>query len=124
MLTTHYMEEAERLCDRVAIVDHGKIIALGTPRELIAMVGAEHVVEFAIDGTQLDPDQLIGLPGITKARLAGDRYQLDVTHVHRAIPALLRALAGRETALTALETHTATLEDVFVHLTGRQLRDG
>jgi ABC-2 type transport system ATP-binding protein len=124
VLTTHYMEEAERLCDRVAIVDHGRIIALGTPRELIAMVGAEHVVEFAIDGHPLDPEQLIGLPGITKARLNGDRYQLDVTHVHRAIPAVLGALAGREVALTALETHTATLEDVFVHLTGRQLRDG
>jgi ABC-2 type transport system ATP-binding protein len=124
VLTTHYMEEAERLCDRVAIVDHGKVIALGTPRELIAMVGAEHVVEFQIEGAAPDPAELTALPGVTAARSVADRHQLDVTHVHRAIPALLAVLTARGAALTGLETHTATLDDVFVHLTGRQLRDG
>jgi ABC-2 type transport system ATP-binding protein len=119
------MEEAERLCDRVAVVDHGRIIALGTPRELIAMLGAEHVVEFAVegDGPTFEPDELLALPGVTKAGRTDGSYQLDVSRLHHAIPALLSFLAARTVTLSAIETHTATLEDVFVHLTGRQLRD-
>ena len=123
VLTTHYMEEAERLCDRVAIVDHGKVIAEGTPRELIAMIGTGHVVEFGVEADGLDPTFLLELPGVTRARRVNDRYQLDVTQIHRAIPAVLASLDARGLKLTELLTHTATLEDVFVHLTGRQLRD-
>jgi ABC-2 type transport system ATP-binding protein len=124
VLTTHYMEEAERLCDRVAIVDHGKIIAQGTPRALIAMLGSEHVVEFGLETAPIALGDLEALPGVTKATAVDGRVQLDVTHVHHTIPALLDLIDARQATLTSLATHTATLEDVFVHLTGRQLRDG
>ncbi len=126
LLTTHYMEEAERLCDRVAIMDHGQMIALGTPRQLIASLGAEHVVEFALaDGAGRAPpvDELAALPGVQAVRPAPDRCALTVTAVHRAVPALLALLERRGAELSMLATHHATLEDVFVSLTGRQLRD-
>ncbi len=127
LLTTHYMEEAERLCDRVAILDHGKVIALGTPPQLIASLGAEHVVEFALaDGAGTAPEaaELAALPGVRSVRPAADRTALTVTEVHRAVPALLALLERRRAELSMLATHHATLEDVFVALTGRQLRDG
>src|SRR5438552_7447026 len=126
LLTTHYMEEAERLCDRVAIMDHGKVIALGTPKSLIASLGAEHVVEFALaDGAARAPSpaELAGLPGVRAVRPGVDRTALTVAEVHRAVPALLGLLERRGAELSLLATHHATLEDVFVSLTGRQLRD-
>jgi ABC-2 type transport system ATP-binding protein len=130
LLTTHYMEEAERLADRVAIVDHGRIIALGTPRELIASLGAEHVVEFAVaaarghhDGAALDESALTAVAGVRAARRVDHGFSLRVAHLHEAMPALLAELERRDLALAELRTHTATLEDVFVSLTGRQLRD-
>ena len=122
LLTTHYMEEAERLCDRVAIVDHGKVIAEGTPAELIASLGAEHVVQFAT--APASPTDGFGeLAGVQSAAEDGDAIRLTVREVHRAVPALLTELASREVELTELSTHHATLEDVFVALTGRHLRD-
>ena len=124
LLTTHYMEEAERLCERVAIMDHGRIIALGTPRELIASLGAEHVVEFALrDGAPPLEHELRALPGVQGVRHANGLYELQVTRPHEVIPALLADLEHRRLALAELRTHSATLEDVFVSLTGRQLRD-
>lgn len=125
ILTTHSMEEAQRLCDRVAIVDHGKIIALGTPRELIASLGAEHVVEFALENGAAAPEEawLRSLPGVRDVTRDGANILLTVTEVHRAVPALLDGLAGRGASLSLLNTHHATLEDVFVSLTGRRLRD-
>ena len=126
VLTTHYMDEAERLCDRVAIVDHGRIIALGSPRELISSLGAEHVVEFtspgAADGA-IDVDALRSLDGVTSAREHDGRWTLEVSELARAVPALLAELRHRNLPLGELATHSATLEDVFVSLTGRQLRD-
>jgi ABC-2 type transport system ATP-binding protein len=126
MLTTHYMDEAERLCDRVAIVDKGKVIALGTPRELIATLGGEQVVEFALDGKSEPPAPatLQALPGVKAVRgvpSADAAWALTVDEVHVAIPALLQQLQGKP--MTRLSTHHATLEDVFVSLTGRQLRE-
>ncbi|HKW98186.1 MAG TPA: ATP-binding cassette domain-containing protein [Bryobacteraceae bacterium] len=125
ILTTHYMEEAERLCDRVAIMDHGKIIALGTPLELIASIGAEHMVLFAIDeragGVELNA--LEKLEGVRGARRENGNYELHVSELHRTVPALFDELARRSIPLTELRTHSATLEDVFVSLTGRHLRD-
>ena len=123
LLTTHYMDEAQRLCDRVAIVDHGKVIALGTPAELIASLGAEHVVEFSLQG-DLDFAAVQGLPGVRGARREGPGWSLTVTELHVVLPALLVELARQKVALSALTTHHASLEDVFVHLTGRTLRDG
>ncbi|MFN2563767.1 MAG: ABC transporter ATP-binding protein [Gemmatimonadaceae bacterium] len=129
LLTTHYMEEAERLADRVAIVDRGRVIALGTPRELIASLEAEHVVEFAVasgsrrDGAALDEVVLAGVAGVRAARQADAGFSLRVAHLHETMPALLAELERRNLTLAELRTHTATLEDVFVSLTGRQLRD-
>ena len=127
LLTTHYMEEAARLCDRVAVVDYGKVIALGTPRELIASLGAEHVIEFAV-GEQPDAadlETLLGtLPSVERVAHDGVHWRLTVREVHRAVPALLAALAERNAEPMHLATHHATLEDVFMNLTGRRLRDG
>ena len=126
LLTTHYMDEAEALCDRVAVVDKGKVIALGTPKELIRSLGAEHVVEFAmIEGEPL-PDRaaLAALPGVRDVRLDGAACGLVASEMHAAIPALLDLLGERRTRLAFLTTHSATLEDVFMALTGRHLRDG
>jgi len=130
LLTTHYMDEAERLCDRVAIIDHGRAIALGTPRELIASLGAEHVVEFVLtqDGGGVTDDVLQRLDGVRDVRRArvetnGGTWELRSSELHRSVPALLAELTRRDLHLAQLRTHSATLEDVFVHLTGRQLRD-
>jgi ABC-2 type transport system ATP-binding protein len=126
VLTTHYMDEAERLCDRVAIVDHGRVIALGTPRELISGLGAEHVVEFTVTGGAdgaLDVSALERLNGVKGARVHDGRWSLEAVELARAVPAILGALAERGLPLEELVTHSATLEDVFVSLTGRQLRD-
>jgi ABC-2 type transport system ATP-binding protein len=125
VLTTHYMDEAEMLCDRVAVVDHGQVIALGTPRELIGSLGAEHVVEFGIaDGAApLDLDVLRAIPGVNAARRLAAGYELQVGALHRVVPAVLALVAGQGLELSELRTHSATLEDVFVALTGRQLRD-
>jgi len=127
LLTTHYMEEAERLCERVAIVDHGRVIALGTPRELVSRLGAQHVVEFRGDdgrGAALAADELSRLEGVLSARPRDTAWLLESSHAHRTIPALLGFLAARDIPIAELVTHRATLDDVFLHLTGRQLRDG
>ena len=126
LLTTHYMDEAERLCERVAIMDHGKIIALGSPRELVASIGVEHVVEFSADGAaqhSLDLDELRAIEGVREVRADNGVVRMQVTALHHAVPALLAELIRREVRLTELRTHSATLEDVFVTLTGRHLRD-
>jgi len=105
-------------------MDHGKIIALDAPGALIASLGAEHVVEFALaDGAAPGVDDLAALPGVRAVRPAPDRTALTVAEVHRAVPALLALLERRGAVLSLLATHHATLEDVFVTLTGRQLRD-
>jgi ABC-2 type transport system ATP-binding protein len=127
LLTTHYMEEAARLCDRVAVVDYGKVIALGTPRELIASLGAEHVIEFAVSeqaATAIPDGVLSALPSVENVAHDGVHWRLTVREVHRAVPALLAALADRGAEPRHLATHSATLEDVFMNLTGRRLRDG
>jgi ABC-2 type transport system ATP-binding protein len=125
LLTTHYMDEAERLCERVAIMDHGKIIALGSPRELVASIGVEHVVELSVDPANPDVASLdlSGIEGVRDARIADGVVRMQVTALHRAVPALLAELVRRNIPLTELRTHSATLEDVFVTLTGRRLRD-
>ncbi len=126
VLTTHYMDEAERLSDRIAVVDHGRVIARGTPRELIASLGADHVVEFTVGDGGAAPDDaaLRALPGVTAVRHEAGAHVLTVTQLHDAVPALMALLERAGAPLAALRTHSATLEDVFVSLTGRHLRDG
>jgi ABC-2 type transport system ATP-binding protein len=125
LLTTHYMDEAERLCDRVAIMDHGKVIALGTPRELVASIGVEHVVEFSAGNRtrRLEPSRLNQIDGVREVRSNDGSVLMQVSELHRAVPALLEELDRQGVPLTELRTHSATLEDVFVALTGRHLRD-
>ena len=125
LLTTHYMDEAEYLCDRVAIMDHGKVIALGTPRELIARLGAEHVVEFSASGERdgMNEAALRAIEGVRTVRSSGDGYRMEVTELHRTVPALLAILARAGVEMSELRTRSATLEDVFMALTGRHLRD-
>jgi ABC-2 type transport system ATP-binding protein len=124
ILTTHYMDEAERLCDRVAVMDHGRIIALGTPKELIASVGGDHIVEFAIGADRLiDAAILTQIPGVQSHRVHAGLHQLFVAELHTAVPRIFASLAAQKLDLTEFRTHSATLEDVFVSLTGRNLRD-
>ncbi|MBZ5673053.1 MAG: ABC transporter ATP-binding protein [Acidobacteriia bacterium] len=123
LLTTHYMEEAERLCGRVAIMDHGKVIAQGTPRELIASIGVEHVVEFSAGDAVPDLAGIGAMAGVRDVRTENGSVLLQVTELHKAVPGLLDELGRQGIPLTELRTHSATLEDVFVHLTGRHLRD-
>src|SRR5262249_15573068 len=118
LLTTHYMDEAQRLCDRVAIVDKGKVIALGTPRELIHSLGGTDVVEIKCDGP-IDEASLSGLAGVHSVKSHTEGLSLTVEHLHKTLPLLLSHVQQSQRTLTALSTHHATLEDVFVNLTGR-----
>ena len=124
ILTTHYMDEAERLCDRVAIVDYGRIIALGSPRELIASLDAEQMVEFRLAEGAEGGAVTGAVPGVTDVRQEGQTLTLRVSHLHQSLPALLTALSLNGTVVEELRTRAPTLEDVFVALTGRHLRDG
>jgi ABC-2 type transport system ATP-binding protein len=122
LLTTHYMEEAARLADRVAIMDRGRIIALDTPATLVASLGAGQIVEFRAAGP-LEAADLAALPGVRGVDRRGEDTMLTVEQIGAALPALLAELERRGVRLERLRTHQATLEDVFVRLTGRGLRD-
>jgi ABC-2 type transport system ATP-binding protein len=125
LLTTHYMDEAERLCDRLAIVDHGQIIAEGSPPDLIDRLGGHHVVEFSVsgnsDGAPLQAWK--GLPSVESVREDDGMIALNVKQPHLTIPALLEAIDQQGSQLQHLTTRQASLEDVFVRLTGRHLRE-
>ena len=130
LLTTHYMDEAERLCDRLAIVDHGEIIAEGTPSDLIDRLGGHHVVEFQVDEFQIDgnrnaqhADLWRRLPGVESVRHEEEMVCLNVREPHLTIPALLAAINQQGQQLEHLSTRQGSLEDVFVRLTGRHLRE-
>jgi ABC-2 type transport system ATP-binding protein len=125
VLTTHYMEEAERLCDRVAIVDRGKIIALGTPVQLIASIGVDHLIEFAAadHGAVVETAAIKRIEGVRDARVSQGVVTVQASELHRVLPALLEHLRREGASISELRTHSATLEDVFMSLTGRHLRD-
>jgi ABC-2 type transport system ATP-binding protein len=136
LLTTHYMDEAERLCDRVGVIDHGKMIALGKPNELIDALGGSQVVEVTLASSRSGEATLEGederaalsaalgeVPSVRTARVYAGRLVLTVEHLHVALPAVCDALRAKGLELANLSTHQATLEDVFVTLTGRALRE-
>jgi ABC-2 type transport system ATP-binding protein len=124
LLTTHYMDEAERLCDRLAIIDYGQTIAEGTPPDLIERLGGQNVVEFSIAGANHnDLDSWRALPGVEAARADNGLVSLSVRQPHVTIPALLEAVSHQGAKLLHLTTRQASLEDVFVRLTGRHLRE-
>jgi ABC-2 type transport system ATP-binding protein len=125
LLTTHYMEEAAQLCDRVGIVDHGRMIALGTPAELVRSLGADHVIDIEAEalGSRIAKEQLLAIPGVQQCELAPASLQLTVQSLHGALPALMALFARAGVDMTSLVLRHATLEDVFVHLTGRHLRE-
>jgi ABC-2 type transport system ATP-binding protein len=124
VVTTHYMDEAERLCDRVAVIDHGKVIALGSPPELIAKTGGVHVIEVTlVEGQSLDQAAAGQLPTVSAVREEAGSYVLTVSEPHLALPAALTFVRDHGLTLAGLTTRGATLEDVFVALTGRHLRD-
>lgn len=122
LLTTHFMDEAERLCDRLAIIDHGQVLVGGTPAELIGTLGGEHVVEFSAN-REISVQELEALPGISAVAARNGTYHLTTAEPHRAVAAVFGIIQERQGELTALSTHQATLDDVFLAQTGRQLRD-
>ena len=130
LLTTHYMDEAHVLCDRVAIVDQGRIVTLGSPDALILSIGAPHIVEVAFTSEEESEAstvqaRLAALPGVDTVRAgeAADSWIVTATALHRTLPALVGLAADAGVEIETLATRTATLEDVFVTLTGHQLRD-
>ncbi len=123
LLTTHYMEEAAQLCDRVAIIDRGRILAEGPPAVLVASLGAEHVIELETDAP-LPAELLLSLPGVEAVRHDDNTVRLTVREVHRVVPPLLARLAAAGIEARRLATHHATLEDLFIALTGRTLEGG
>src|SRR6202046_4432190 len=125
MLTTHYMEEADKLCDRLAIMDHGKILALGTPTDLKRSVGADTVVTVKAAG---DPDELAAvfqarLGGVTKIRSLPDGVELQIRGADRLVPRVVEAAEAGGFSLADLSVAEPTLETVFIGLTGKELRD-
>jgi ABC-2 type transport system ATP-binding protein len=131
LLTTHYMDEAERLCDRLAIIDHGQVIAEGSPAELIDRLGGRHVVEFAVSSNSHEALNDIAraqeawrvLPGVESVHADDGLVCLTVRQPHVTIPALLDEVSRQGAKLLHLTTRQASLEDVFVRLTGRHLRE-
>ncbi len=123
LLTTHYMDEAERLCDRVGVIDHGKLIALGSPRELIASLGGQEVIEITLEQGTFDVEAASKLPGVRSVRAVVDSFVLAADPLHVALPAVIDHVRAAGHGLGRLATRHATLEDVFVSLTGRGLRD-
>jgi ABC-2 type transport system ATP-binding protein len=123
LVTTHYMEEAARLCARVAIMDAGRIIALDTPKTLIASLGASQVLELELERADDEEERVLAsLPEVASVRRRGRTLALTTTSLGVSLPHVLRVCEERGNAITWLTTHAATLEDVFVALTGKALR--
>jgi ABC-2 type transport system ATP-binding protein len=124
LYTTHYMEEAERLCDRVGIVDHGKMVAEGTRRELVSLVGEHDRVRLGLeDGVDAAADRLLALPEVLSVVPADHSLDLGLADSHQALPSILAAAEKAGARVLSVEVVEPDLEDVFLHLTGRALRN-
>ncbi|MEL6396963.1 MAG: ABC transporter ATP-binding protein [Planctomycetota bacterium] len=124
ILTTHYMEEAERLADELLIFDHGKVIASGSPALIIAGLGAEGLIRFSVgDGERLDESQLASIDGVRDVRREGPDTVLTVVRTPGVISELFALADSVGATIEDLRTHRPTLEDVFVAMTGKHLRD-
>jgi ABC-2 type transport system ATP-binding protein len=122
LLTTHYIEEAEKLCDRVAIVDQGRVIAEGTPRELKQSSAGTTRIELRL--ARPEPDAaLLNLDGVSDCVLADGAYVMHSTRVPQTIVSLVKYLEAQGNELSGLDISAPSLEDVFLELTGRRLRD-
>ena len=121
LITTHYMDEAQTLCDRIAIMDGGQIIALDTSAGLINRLGAQATIDCRLDGKATSSD-IRELPGVTGVRHANERFMVYTTEMQPTLEALLTYAAQRSIPMTDLQVRTPTLEDVFLDLTGRELR--
>lgn len=121
VLCTHHIEEAERLCDRVAVLDHGRVIACGSPRRLVAEWGGPGTVSF-VPSAPIEHAVLAGLPGVCRVDRSAQRYELTVVDAHDCVAAMFRHAAGSGIRIQQLTTRQPSLEDVFVSLTGRPLR--
>jgi ABC-2 type transport system ATP-binding protein len=122
VLTTHYMDEAEALCDRLAIMDHGKVIATGTPASLIADLAIPSVVELTFDGPAPEPGAFATDLGLAVERRA-DLWEIPTPDPKALLPRLLEAAETRAVPFQQVHIRRATLEDVFLHRTGRSLRE-
>ena len=120
-LTTHFMEEAERLCDRVAIMDHGRIVALDTPENLISSLGAENRVVFSTAG-RLDKGLLRAIPGVTRMERVGERVVV-YGQGDGLVSGVVGVLEAEGVRFRDLRTEQPTLEDVFLTLTGREMTE-
>ena len=122
MLTTHYMDEAEALCDRLAILDHGRILRSGTPAELIASLGIPSVVELTFDGAAPDPSAFASRLG-SAVEARGDVWEIPTPDPKTLLPRLFTTIESERLEYNQVHVRRATLEDVFLHLTGRSLRE-
>ena len=123
LVSTHYMEEAQRLCDRVAIIERGKAIAVGSPGELIASLDGNLVVEVEMAAGDVEDEDVRRLAGVTGVRRENGALLVSVREAHVTVPALLDLFRVRSASLAHLTLRQATLEDVYVSLTGRKYRD-
>jgi ABC-2 type transport system ATP-binding protein len=124
LLTTHYMDEADKLCDRIAIVDHGKLVALDSPLSLKAAISGANAVEASFENAPTNwRARLADLPGVDKVTNDGSVFRLVSNSGPATTSALLAAAAESGVGLRSLAVHSTTLDDVFVHFTGRDLRD-
>ena len=124
LLTTHYMDEADKLCDRIAIVDHGKLMALDTPAKLKAAVPGDSIVEVTLSGAPDDwSTRLAAMPGVDGVTGDGHLFRIASRNGPATTTAVLDAAAASGLTVESLGVQTTTLDDVFLHFTGRQLRD-
>jgi len=122
MLTTHYMEEAERLCDRVAIMDRGKVIAIGRPSDLVESLGGGQIIQFRVS-EGFDGTALAEIPGVSSVSVRNGDFLVTVPQGADVLSLLMAEIQGQGHLLVSLSTHQTTLEDVFLRMTGRKLRD-